>query len=227
MNKIFNFDKFGLFSEISIEQFYLCNMTLNGRNRKIEIDSKEIDYIRLSSLELIASEIELNKTHGNVAELGVFRGDFSKYINKLFPERKLYLFDTFEGFDIKDIKIDIEKNYSSNHRGQFLNTDIELVMGKMLYPEQCIIRRGYFPGTAIGLEEQFALVSIDTDLYSPIYEGLKYFYPRLAQGGYIMIHDYNNNIYKGAKTAVRQFCSENKVSYVPLSDLGGTVVITK
>ena len=39
-----------------------------------------------------------------VAEGGVFQGDFARHINRCFPKSKLYLFDTFSGFDKKDIK---------------------------------------------------------------------------------------------------------------------------
>lgn len=43
----------------------------------------------------------INSYHlnGCVAEAGVFQGNFAKVINANFPDRKLYLFDTFEGFD--------------------------------------------------------------------------------------------------------------------------------
>ena len=54
-----------------------------------------------------------------------------------------------------------------------------------------------------------------------------YFYPRLEQGGYIFVHDYNGDVYDGAKTAVQRFASEFNVSYVPLSDLCGSVVFSK
>jgi O-methyltransferase len=70
-------------------------------------------------------------------------------------------------------------------------------------------------------------VSIDTDLYDPIYNGLQYFYPRLVKGGYIFIHDYNNDAYLGAKKAVQQFCAENNISFVPLPDSCGSAIITK
>jgi O-methyltransferase len=52
----------------------------------------------MSSLELVAHEIYENNVIGEVAELGVYRGDFASIINALFPDRKLYLFDTFRGF---------------------------------------------------------------------------------------------------------------------------------
>ena len=75
--------------------------------------------------------------------------------------------------------------------------------------------------------EEFVFVSIDTDLYDPIYNGLLYFYPRLIKGGYIFVHDYNNDGYTGAKKAVQQFCKENQISFTPLPDSCGTAIIAK
>jgi O-methyltransferase len=77
------------------------------------------------------------------------------------------------------------------------------------------------------MEETFAVVSLDADLYKPLYDGLLYFYPRMNRGGYIIIHDYNNSRFSGAKHAVRQFCEEQQVFVVPLSDLHGTAIIVK
>jgi O-methyltransferase len=71
------------------------------------------------------------------------------------------------------------------------------------------------------------LVSLDADLYDPIYAGLSFFYPRLVKGGYILIHDFNNDNYKGARRAVEQFCSEQNVNFVPLPDSGGSAIISK
>lgn len=64
------------------------------------------------------------------AEAGVFTGDFAKYINQYFPDRKLHLFDTFKGFDQRDI--DKEKNchYSLSQVGEYCNPSIEIVMKK-------------------------------------------------------------------------------------------------
>ena len=62
-----------------------------------------LDFVRYTTLELCCNEIKRNKVNGNVAELGVYKGDFAKRLNQLFPDKKLYLFDTFEGFDEKDI----------------------------------------------------------------------------------------------------------------------------
>lgn len=165
--------------------------------------------------------------------MGVFRGDFSKFLNREFPERKLYLFDTFEGFDKRDVKHDIDERYSSERWfdlvENFGNTNEDYVMAKMRYPSNVIIRKGYFPETIPQEEVDYALVSIDCDLYVPILEGLRYFYPRLKNGGYIMIHDYNAPQLRGVKQAVYDYENEigEHIMKVPISDKCGSLVIAK
>jgi len=202
------------------------NFSLNYLNRKRDYDRNYLDYIRLSTLELVSNQIEDAKLPGVVAELGVYKGKFARYINQYFPNRKLYLFDTFKGFDEADIKTEQSNNFSHGDQ-DFSNTSVKNVLAIMPHPNQCIIKEGFFPETAKGLEETFAFVSIDTDLYDPIYNGLQYFYPRLVKGGYIFIHDFNNDAYLGAKQAVIKFCTENNISFVPLPDSCGSAIITK
>jgi len=188
------------------------------------------DYNRISSLELISNEIYERNISGNVAELGVYKGEFSSMINRCFPDRKLYLFDTFEGFDFKDISIEKNNNFSSGEQ-DFSNTSIMLVLKKMKYKENIIITKGRFPESLAQLKDYnkliFSFVSIDVDLYQPTIEGLKFFYSKLQMGGYILVHDYNNKNYSGVKKAVREFCESNKVNYFPLNDTCGSVVIMK
>ena len=200
--------------------------SLQFMNRKRNIEMERMDYIRISSLELIADEIYRKGVTGSVAELGVYKGDFAKDINKLFSDRKFYLFDTFSGFDSRDVATELNKNYSEGTQ-DFSNTSVEFVLAKMIAPQNCIVRKGYFPETANGLEDTFCFVSIDADLYEPILFGLNYFYPRLAKGGYIFVHDFNNDLYKGSREAVYDFCKKNSIPFFPLSDIGGTAIISK
>jgi len=187
---------------------------------------KQFD-IRLAVLRLISNEINRSHIKGSVAELGVYRGEFAAEISRLFPDRKIYLFDTFEGFDEGDLEIEKENNYFGNLNLKFSNTGIDIVKERLAYPGQALFRKGYFPETGIGLNEEFALVSLDADLYKPTYEGLKFFYPRMSRGGYIILHDYNNSQFRGAGAAVSQFCRENGIYVVPICDLHGSAVIVK
>lgn len=220
--KAFNY----LFGKSLFYQNAHLNYSLKYSQRKRNIDIQYLDYIRLATLELVANQISKKNLSGSVAEVGVYKGKFAKYINQYFPEKKLYLFDTFEGFDEKDKKT--EKELGLNEATQdFSNTSADLVLKNMPFPEHCIIKKGFFPETAVGIEDNFVFVSLDTDLYEPIYKGLIYFYPKMVKGGYIFVHDVNNDSYKGAAKAVEQFSSEQNISFVPIPDSCGSVIFIK
>jgi len=194
------------------------NIPLEKINTKF-VFSTTIWEARLIALNN-ASQI-LSTTKGETAELGVYQGDFALYINKLFPNKKLYLFDTFEGFSTDDIKKDFEIGSNEKIMDQkygFLDTNEKFVLDRMEYPGNCIMKKGYFPETAKGLEEKFAFVSLDADLYQPMLEGIKYFYPRLEKGGFIFIHDYFNEDFPGVKKAIEEYQNIEKIHYVPLGD---------
>jgi len=60
----------------------------------------------------------------------VYKGDFARLINEALPDRKLYLFDTFEGFDDRDVIVDKEKGFSKGDQ-DFSDTSVERVISKM------------------------------------------------------------------------------------------------
>lgn len=159
------------------KSYYLCSMNIRGESYTIESD-----FVREQTLILISWEIRRKLLKGSVAELGVFRGDFSKKINNLFPDKKLYMFDTFEGFSQKDILSD-NMLQNGEKLNNFDNVTVEQVLQKMPYRENCIIKKGFFPDTYDLGEEEFSFVSIDADLYAPVKSGLEIFYPRLNKGG--------------------------------------------
>ena len=200
--------------------------SLSFLQRKRQIDKNYFDYIRLATLELVSYEISKRNLQGSVAELGVYKGKFARYINQYFPDRSLYLFDTFEGFDKRDLKSEKENEFSTGDQ-DFSDTSIESVLKLMPHPKKCIPIKGFFPESAKSLNDTFVFVSIDADLYEPIYNGLVFFYPRLVTGGYIFIHDFNNDNYKGSRKAVEQFCKEQSINCLPLPDSGGSAIIIK
>ena len=77
--------------------------------------------------------------------------------------------------------------------------------------------------------KKYAFVSIDVDFEESIYSGLEFFYPRLSNGGYIFLHDYNSAFLHGVKNAVRRYESDNgiRIIKVPIADRAGTLIITK
>lgn len=187
----------------------------------------ESDYVRIKTFELVVKEIRKSNTQGEVAEVGVFRGEFAQYINNAFPTKKCYLFDTFEGFDAKEaLKEKQAGNCTNTFVEAYKQTNVDMVLNRMTYLNNVIIKQGLFPESLDGLEETFAFVSIDVDFEDSIYEGLKYFYPRLSKGGYIFVHDYNSSL-RGVEKAVDRYEKDNRLLLhkVPLCDANGTLVI--
>ncbi len=185
--------------------------------------------IRSAVLHRMAKRVTEGNIPGDIAELGVYQGDIAWQLNALFPDRQLLLFDTFEGFDRKDVQIEMEGNYSKAAEKNFSDTSVEYVRSRLPFPQNALFYPGYFPKTTKGIPERwFAFVSLDADLYAPIQAGLKYFYPRLSSGGMILLHDYNNTQFQGCREAVRRYEEEeHALLLVPLSDLHGTAVIIK
>lgn len=191
------------------------------------VELRQMYDLRLAALKMIAREVHERGIEGAIAELGVYQGDFAVEMNRLFADRSIYLFDTFTGFDQRDVSIEEAEGFSRARIGNFEDTNMDMVRRRLPYPERAVFKAGYFPETASGIQERFAVVSLDADLYKPIYDGLRFFYPLLSRGGYVIIHDYNNSRFSGVRHAVRKFCEEQNVFVVPLSDLHGTGIISK
>lgn len=172
----------------------------------VNLPEEPISEIRNSWLSCYAKL--LKDTQYAVAEGGVFQGGFAKFLNRTFPHSKLYLFDTFQGFDKRDV--DYEKtNYSFGlEEHQFANTSVDIVLSKMEHPENVVIKKGFFPETAEGVDEKFCFVHLDFDLYLPILEGLRFFYPKMVEGAAILIHDYYNIGLPGVKDAIEDYEKE-------------------
>src|ERR1700687_5916809 len=56
------------------------------------------DPVRYATMALALERIRSESIPGAIAELGVHRGQTSRFLRAQMPERILYLFDTFDGF---------------------------------------------------------------------------------------------------------------------------------
>ena len=162
---------------------------------------------------------ELENIPGACAEVGVFQGDTAKIINKAFADRKLYLFDTFSGFDARDVESERQNGFSEAKTGDYHDTSVERVLQKMEFPDQCVIKKGYFPETAEGLEETFVFVRLDVDMYKPTKAGLEWFGERMAKGGFLISHDYYTESYGGVAQAIDEYVNEHPaLRRIPVGD---------
>lgn len=178
------------------------------------------DYVRLAALELLCRR--LSHVPGAAAELGVYQGFFAGCINRLLPERRLYLFDSFAGFSPSD---EAHPAFQSAHE----HTSVDRVLSSLPHPEQAVILSGYFPHSLKGLEERFCLVSLDVDFGDATLAGLRYFWPRLHPGGYLLLHDWGNPRLPEVAQALESYQMElgAVLPGVPLADRAGTLVLCK
>lgn len=217
-------------------------LTALGINPKkthlLSVQKDKIDTFALRGywLYMFSHYVYENNIAGNVAECGVYQGDFARDVNKFFPDRTLYLFDTFEGFDNRDIAIEERINNPSFINGDFnkmvakshKDTSVETVLDKMPYREKVVVKKGYFPESAAGIDDKFCFVNLDMDLYEPMLNGLRFFWNKMTGAGVILMHDYFIDGLPGVKKALADFESELGCSLpkIPIGDFS-SVAITK
>lgn len=184
------------------------------------------DKIRFYSIWLQLKRIKEGDIEGAIAELGVYKGETAKLIHHMLPDRHFYLFDSFSGLPKQVIKEDCDGTVRPQ-TVKFDNTSPEEVLKYISGNDNLHIKEGVFPETTEGIdEERYAFVHIDADLYQSTKDALEYFYPRLAQGGVIVVHDYNHD-WEGATKAVDQFEKHIPEFFVELPDMYGSVLLIK
>jgi O-methyltransferase len=111
---------------------------------------------------------------------------------------------------------------------QFSDTDLESVR-RFVAPQNDNVRfyPGFFPASVPEelVRRPFALAHLDADLYEPTLAGLEFFYPRLASGGFLIVHDYN--AWAGARQAVEDFMAGKPEVVLPMPDKSGSALIVK
>ena len=160
-------------------------------------------------IEMIVSLIEKNMIIG---EIGIFKGDFSKFLEKDLEPKQLHLFDLFS-----------EPMCSGDQDGNNMshtNMDEiyeELQKWSASLNKDIILYKGDSSTKLNTLEDNFFdMLYIDGD---HSYEGCKKdliaAFKKVKNAGYIMGHDYEMNMSKaktnysfGVKRAVDEFCQE-------------------
>jgi hypothetical protein len=187
-----------------------------------------LDFARLWSLVLNVKHV-LSRCPGSLAELGVYQGQSSALLS-FYAERfsrKIYLADTFGGFP--EQQFELEEDKSEGKKVAFKDVSVQAVQRLVGNYEGNRWVVGTFPDsiTEEMRRDTYAFVSIDCDIYQPIAEGLKFFWPRMIRGGMIFVHDYSSGHWPGATRAVDEFCSANEIAGCLLPDLAGSYALTR
>ncbi|HTC00374.1 MAG TPA: TylF/MycF/NovP-related O-methyltransferase [Ferruginibacter sp.] len=162
---------------------------------------------------------DVKNIEGSVAECGVFRGAtiayLSFYLNSQKIEKKIYGFDSFEGFDEKELEMEKTGGYYlhiDKEDSLFKNNSIKLVEDKLKLAKVskniCLVK-GYFEDTLNQYsEERYCFVHLDCDLYSSYKTCLNYFYSRMNSGGVVIFDEYLDPVYTKCTDVIDEFLTD-------------------
>jgi O-methyltransferase len=191
-------------------------------------DLEPWDSVRRDMLVLLLRDVLERCVPGDITELGVYRGLTAKLIHHYAPEKTLHLYDTFHGFDTRDVAREASVGGRNPARNRFSDTSPEAVL-RYITPKTCRVHvhPGFFPESVPESEHhlRYCFVHLDADLYAPTIAGLEYFYPRVERAGLIVVHDFN--AWPGARRAVMEFFAGKPEIPVPMPDHSGSAVIRK
>lgn len=165
---------------------------------------------------------------GDIVECGVWKGGSMMAVALTLLElcatdRKLHLFDTFEGMtEPTDADCNIRGESASHLLGASTKADswvwayspLEEVRANLFRtgydPRQINFVKGRVEDTLPACApERIALLRLDTDWYESTFHELVHLYPRLSVGGVLIIDDYGH--WTGARKAVDQYISQHKL----------------
>ena len=194
------------------------------RKRQFKIYKKYSEYTMIPYdifSDNILLCIEHKKVKGSVVECGVWKGGMIAAIAEtLNDDREYYLFDSFEGLP-KAEQIDGENalNWQKKADSKWYFDNCKTEEGFAIKAMEIAnttnykIIKGWFNHTipSYNFEEQIAILRLDGDWYDSTLICLENLFPKVAQGGIIIIDDYY--VWDGCSKAVHDYLSKNQLAF--------------
>lgn len=162
---------------------------------------------------------------GDLAECGCYAGTSAFFIAQASTHGKLYLFDSFQGLSDPD---SIDKNIGEDvmpwAAGDMSTNEATLRHNLDRY-DSVVVLPGWIPERFKEVaDHQFRLVHIDVDLYQPTRDSLFFFYPRLVNGGVIVMDDYGFKTCPGATRAAEELAASQGIKILHLATGQGVIM---
>ena len=151
-----------------------------------------------------------------VADLGVFKGDFSKEIFEIMSPANLYLIDIFNGImgsgdrDGNNMQyINLNEHYTNLNNYFTSYSNVKLLKGKTI-EEMSKFEDNYLDMVYIDASHEYLDVKNDLEIS----------YRKVKTDGYILGHDYEHKRFPGVVDAVNEFCDKYNLSVDSISNDG-------
>ena len=194
-----------------------------------DLTSKKISMVFRENFEtLINHKQQIEKINGDIVECGCWRGGFSIFLSKLFPEKNIWVSDSFQGFQpLAHAKYEYanERHTPSMTRNavgplsilfdETYNNFIDYGLEQDINDGRIQFLKGYVKDTTnpdTCKIENIALLRIDVDAYSATLEVLDNLYNKVTTGGYIIFDD---SCLTECRDAIRSFFKKQSLD-IPL-----------
>jgi hypothetical protein len=165
-------------------------------------------------LELMLALERGNSLSGDIIEVGVARGRttvfLNRFLNSLNSTKTYYVVDTFSGFVPEDVAHERLNRGKQGHSYTGFSYNSKRIWERRVIQDNGLkrvktiaqeIKRVHFDP-----DQMFSTALIDVDLYLPTKAALEIIYPRLVQGGTIIVDDVcEGGRYDGAFAAFMEF----------------------
>ena len=199
------------------------------KNLNLKFNRNEKKIILLSDL------LKKSPEDGVIVECGVGVG-FSLTVIANLSKKMIYAFDSFSGFPDKISEKDKSKNDTQNllkvlkySKFHYKLMSIDVVKKNLVnngvneknIENNIKFIKGFFPDSFGNFNEKISFLHLDVDLYDSYKECLKFFFPKMINGGIITFDEYiedsESSIKKGygwhgAKVAINEFVKINNLN---------------
>lgn len=154
---------------------------------------------------------------GAVVEIGAWLGGTAALAYRMLRGtghvKRYVCVDTFGGFVPEHFERDVEHGTAANRGNDFAANSKELVTRLLQHwgtPEVELVQGDIVTLDVARLPERIAVALVDVDLDVPVYEGLRRVYPRLLDGGTILVDDCSESEdWHGPRIAYKRFVEEH------------------
>ena len=186
---------------------------------------------RLENIEFCFKEVIKNSIPGDFIETGVWRGGATIFMKGLLKDssindRIVWAADSFEGLPSPNEKLYEADKGAIHHLFPELAISIEVVKRNFekynLLDENVKFLKGWFKDTLPTAPiDKLAIIRLDGDMYESTMDGLTNLYPKLSNGGFIIIDDWGAGI--ACQQAVIDYRERNDITN-EIKDIDGTGV---
>jgi O-methyltransferase len=175
---------------------------------------------RLANLRECATSVIEDRIPGDFIETGVWRGGACIFLRGILAahgvtDRTVWVADSFQGLPAPSGQYKADEG-DIHHTFDFLAVSRQEVEDNFrrygLLDGQVRFLEGWFSETLPKAPiEQLAILRLDGDMYESTIAGLTALYPKVSQGGYVIVDDYGDDDIPACRAAVTDYREANGI----------------